>query len=318
VNHILRPSRTGNLASQPEYSAKLAQYKAQPPANNKYRLTPEELAAIWVYSLEVKIGPAMPPGVQFYGAINCWLQNPAYYIQKAPEWVKEINGLLDSGLKRLPTWDKTLWRGTKLGVMPKVGDVIRNLGYLSTSTDQTVSGQWAAKQAYDYKQSIDAALRKGEPAPPRQTHFVIYFTGNFLGRDITGLTAQGGESEVLMPPGECWKVTDVALAKTGLTQLPTGNLNPASFKKGWEWLKVYGNKLPEDSLYGLTLRPFSPCPNPKQVGNILSLDEEAESVKNLDELETLSTAGDNTVESVGAQLEELEELNQALEELQDL
>ncbi|KAL9641528.1 hypothetical protein ABK040_013449 [Willaertia magna] len=102
---------------------------------------------------------------------------------KRPGWVNDLTFGLVTALKKLPKYELETFRGTALDKVPKVGDILQNTGFVSTSK----SAQVAAN--FGYGQYLLRFSKSG-------------------GRDITGV--QGlpfqGELEVIIPPGKCFEV----------------------------------------------------------------------------------------------------------------
>jgi len=161
-------------------------------------MTIDERAAVFMYTEEKG---------KFFQRINCWLANPT--VAKPPLIVEYIP-LITSALSKLKVHHKETYRGTGMWHVPNMGDLVRNLGYLSTSQ----SGYTALKfdGCNKYKQpGSEVELTWDTPKCWR----IIFLQGH-SGKSLQGITALSGEAEVLMPRGSCFKVVDKFEIKPGV------------------------------------------------------------------------------------------------------
>lgn len=147
----------------------------------------------------------------FYRYVNCWLHNPSQ--PNKPRYIDGFVQALTNTLNRQKDFQGLHFRGSALDVVPVVGDVIRNKGFLSTARNQGTA--------------ISFLKMTQNPA--------YLFIFNSAGKDITAVNPT--EQEILIPSGKCFLVQSVAkvaepafpmkfpeLAKAGVTAASTPKL----------------------------------------------------------------------------------------------
>ena len=120
---------------------------------------------------------------QLYNLMNCHLKVNGVNNTYTPGWVNDLTSGLTASLKKLPKYELETFRGTGLDYVPRVGDILQNQGFLSTSKSATVAAGFSGGR------------------------YMLRF-GKSGGRDITGVQGLpfAGELEVIIIPGKCFQV----------------------------------------------------------------------------------------------------------------
>jgi len=118
----------------------------------------------------------------YYRYVNCWMNNMAQ--PDKPKWIDGFISSLREVLMRQPEYRGKQFRGTGLDIIPNVGDIIRNRGFLSSTTKIATATSFLQTTQY--------------PA------YMLVFTD--AGRDISRINP--GEGEVIVPDMTCFRVTD--------------------------------------------------------------------------------------------------------------
>jgi hypothetical protein len=107
-----------------------------------------------------------------------------------PHWVMEQTALISSPLHKLPMTTVSVYRGTHMISTPNPGDSLRNLGFLSVTTNPLY------------------ATKFGPCKPCYRVEFVNG-AGSFINKITNGLN-----SEALIAPQMCWNVISVQHANS--------------------------------------------------------------------------------------------------------
>jgi hypothetical protein len=147
-------------------------------------LSKEEHAAIYAYSSE------RPD--RLYKSLNCYLNNKQH-IGELPMWVKQETDLLKGGLAKIPLANPApaAYRGTHMLSTPKIGDMLKNLGFLGASTNSALATAFAGCNPCYRLQLVG---------------------GN--GKLIHQYTEGKVQTELLYPADVCWRVTNVELGSS--------------------------------------------------------------------------------------------------------
>jgi hypothetical protein len=114
--------------------------------------------------------------------LNCYLRYQSEV--EVPGWVFDFSERLSNVIDKLGVYQEAVWRGSSLHTRPKVGQVIENTSFLSTTADIATAKSFSNNQ------------------------YLLQFT-NHGGASVALYSCMRNEKEVIVKPNQCWKVESV-------------------------------------------------------------------------------------------------------------